>query len=216
MQNWIGIAASLVYIFTVIFLARFMTRFGKEASRKTVHILVCNWWFLAMYFCPAPVGGHRPGHVRCDQLLVLPLPDFPGHGARRREGGPGHRLLCNLPSDPLSPDLWCRQKPLGRSSGDPDHGVWRWPGSGDRQSLFPGVPTTCFGSSKSLTGNLTMFVVSFAVLALLITWQGSASVFPAALGLALLATLVETMTPLGLDNLTVPLVSALAYGMVIT
>jgi phytol kinase len=83
-----------------------------------------------------------------------------------------------------------------------------------RQSVSLGI-LRVFGSRKSLTGNLTMLVVSFAVLALLIAWQGLSPVLPAAVGLALVATLVEAMTPFGLDNLTVPLASALAYGMVI-
>jgi len=79
---------------------------------------------------------------------------------------------------------------------------------------FPRKPYRIFGAGKSLTGNLTMLVVSFAVLALLLVWQGIVPVLPVALGLSLLATLVEAVTPLGLDNLTVPLASALAYNWV--
>jgi phytoene synthase len=51
-----SVSQHLLLHFTVIFLARFMARFGKEASRKTVHVLVCNWWFLAMYFLTSLYG----------------------------------------------------------------------------------------------------------------------------------------------------------------
>ncbi len=216
MQNWIGIAASLVYIFTVIFLARFMTRFGKEASRKTVHILVCNWWFLAMYFFAQPLWAaivpamfvainYLSYHYQIFQVME--------RGEGKGDLGTVYYAISLLILSLLT--FGAGKNPLVGAAGILIMGY----GDGLAAVIgkaFPWGSYHVFGSSKSLTGNLTMFVVSFAVLALLITWQGSASVFPAALGLALLATLVETMTPLGLDNLTVPLVSALAYGMVIT
>ena len=48
-HNILGIIVSFIYVFSVIFLARFLERFGKEASRKAVHILVCNWWLVTSF-----------------------------------------------------------------------------------------------------------------------------------------------------------------------
>lgn len=50
MKNIIGILLSYVFITIIIIAAKFFENAGKEASRKFIHIMLSNWWFLAMYF----------------------------------------------------------------------------------------------------------------------------------------------------------------------
>lgn len=50
MNNIIGIVVSCIYIVAIMLSAKLMERWGKEASRKYIHIMLCNWWFIAMYF----------------------------------------------------------------------------------------------------------------------------------------------------------------------
>ena len=50
MKNILGIVLSYVFIAIIIVAAKFFEKAGKEASRKFIHIMLCNWWFLAMYF----------------------------------------------------------------------------------------------------------------------------------------------------------------------
>lgn len=50
MNNWIGILVSYIYIVLVIVGAKLFERKGKEASRKFIHIMLGNWWFIAMYY----------------------------------------------------------------------------------------------------------------------------------------------------------------------
>lgn len=50
MNNWMGILVSYLYIALVIVGARIFERKGKEASRKFIHIMLGNWWFIAMYY----------------------------------------------------------------------------------------------------------------------------------------------------------------------
>lgn len=50
MNNIIGIIVSYVFIGVVIVTAKLFEKLGKEASRKYIHIALCNWWFIAMYF----------------------------------------------------------------------------------------------------------------------------------------------------------------------
>lgn len=216
MQNWIGIAASFGFIFTVIFLARFLARFGKEASRKTVHILVCNWWFLAMYFFEQPVWA---AIVPASFVVINTLSyryqiiQVMERGEGKEDLGTVYYAVSLLILSLLT--FGAGKNPLVGAAGILIMGY----GDGLAAVIgkaFPWGSYRVFSSRKSLTGNLTMFVVSAAVLALLITWQGASPILPAALGLALVATLVEAVTPFGLDNLTVPLASALAYGMVMT
>lgn len=72
------------------------------------------------------------------------------------------------------------------------------------------------GSTKSWEGSLTMLLMSFTVSLLILgfTTGFTASVLLIAALVALAATLLETLSFYGLDNLTVPLGSAvLAYGL---
>ena len=50
MNNFMGILVSYLYIALVIIGARIFERKGKEASRKFIHIMLGNWWFIAMYY----------------------------------------------------------------------------------------------------------------------------------------------------------------------
>ena len=49
-MNWLGILVSYLYIALVIVGAKLFEKKGKEASRKIIHIMLGNWWFIAMYF----------------------------------------------------------------------------------------------------------------------------------------------------------------------
>jgi phytol kinase len=66
---------------------------------------------------------------------------------------------------------------------------------------------TVLGSTRSYLGSATMFVVS--VLATFLALGASAAAIPVALVTALGATIAEAISPWGIDNLTVPAVSAL-------
>ena len=49
-MNWLGIVVSYLYIILVIIGAKIFEKKGNEASRKFIHIMLGNWWFIAMYF----------------------------------------------------------------------------------------------------------------------------------------------------------------------
>lgn len=76
---------------------------------------------------------------------------------------------------------------------------------------------TAFGKRKSWEGSAAMFVSSFAAVAIVLLAAGHGAA--AALGIALVtsavATGLEAATPAGLDNLTVPLISALLLWFII-
>ena len=49
-MNLIGILVSYLYIGLVIIGAKIFEKRGKEASRKFIHIMLGNWWFIAMFY----------------------------------------------------------------------------------------------------------------------------------------------------------------------
>jgi phytol kinase len=76
-------------------------------------------------------------------------------------------------------------------------------------------------SKKSLEGTTAMFTITFVsvTLSLLLFSYlcpfSTAILLLASLGVAALATAIEALTPKGIDNLTVPLISALAFLLLI-
>ena len=46
----LGIIISYVFIAIIILTAKLFEKMGKEAERKYIHIALCNWWIIAMYF----------------------------------------------------------------------------------------------------------------------------------------------------------------------
>jgi dolichol kinase len=72
-------------------------------------------------------------------------------------------------------------------------------------------------AKKSLEGSIAMFLVSFVSLAGSLVFFSHLYPIPlflsilAALAVALVAVLAEMLSPLGIDNLTVPLISALTF-----
>lgn len=50
MKNILGIVISFGYIGVLMLSAKYFEKFDKEASRKFIHILLSNWWLIAMAF----------------------------------------------------------------------------------------------------------------------------------------------------------------------
>ena len=73
---------------------------------------------------------------------------------------------------------------------------------------------TIFGQTRSLEGSLTMLVISACATWLALGSLSSSTAYAAVLT-ALGATLVEAASPWGMDNLTVPAISALILGVML-
>ena len=74
-----------------------------------------------------------------------------------------------------------------------------------------------FGDQKSYVGSFAMFVFTFTTTVVALVYYGiflSSYVILVLLGIALVAAIVEGLTPKGLDNLSVPFVAAFLYWFV--
>ena len=74
-----------------------------------------------------------------------------------------------------------------------------------------------FGDQKSYVGSFAMFVFTFITTVVALVYYGiplSSYVTLVLLGIALVAAIVEGLTPKGLDNLSVPFVTAFLYWAV--
>ena len=71
-----------------------------------------------------------------------------------------------------------------------------------------------FQDTKSIEGSIAMFVFTFVMGDVALAYYGQKINLPLIAGVALVATIVEAITPKGADNLTVSLASALLYSTI--
>lgn len=186
-----------------------------EITRKIVHIgagqvILLAWWLQT----PTWMGVTAAVVFSLVALLSYRLPILPGiNGVGRHSLG---TFFYAVSIGLLTAAFWPLGQPQYAALGIL---VMTW---GDGLAALVGQrfgrhPYKVLGNTKSLEGSATMAVASFVVsLALLGSTAGfTPGVVAIAAIVAVAATLLETLSFYGLDNLTVPLGSALlAYGLV--
>lgn len=219
MNNTAGILLSFVFVLGVIGIAQLLLRYGRlspSVTRKIVHIGVAHWWFIAMYFFDvlwaALVG---PISFTLINYLSYRLRLFKAmeHEERRKNLGTVYFPISLIVLVLLSFGGWMPTYVAGI-------GVLVM-GYGDGLASIVGERFGGRGSrwlnaiGKSAAGTVAMFVASFVVvLAFVLAVTPGTSLLHAAIAAAstaALAAAVELITPFGLDNVTVPLATALFF-----
>jgi phytol kinase len=220
MHNWIGIAISFVFVFAVLGIAQLLAAFkalSPPVTRKLVHIGVSHWWILAVPFFDS-VAFALVGPVAFIILNSLSLRGqiFSAMEMPKEPGKPLNLGTVYFPVSLLILVLITFLTAVPRWVGGLSILVLGW---GDGMAAITGMVAgkrryTTFGQRKSLLGSVAMFF--FALLVLLVYSYihlpvSTREIWIAATVTALLATVVEAVTPLGMDNLTIPLLTALFY-----
>jgi phytol kinase len=191
-------------------------RLDTEITRKIVHIgaghvILLAWWL----HTPAWMGIAASAVASVVALLSYRLPLLPGiNGVGRNSVG---TFFYAVSIGVLTAVFWPLGLPQYAALGIL---VMTW---GDGLAALVGQnfgrhPYKLFGNQKSWEGSLAMATASLVVGLLVL---GLTAGFTPAVGLtavvvAIVATLLETLSFYGLDNLTVPLGSAfLAYGLMV-
>lgn len=212
--NWWGIIVSFAFVFGFIGIAQLLLKRGRlspSVTRKVVHIGVAHWWILAMIFFDrwefAIVG---PTAFILINLASFAFRLFPAmeHEERRRNLGtvyfPIALLICVLLT-------WAGPIPMWM--GGAAMLVLGW---GDGLASLVGESNgagtlSVFGNRKSIAGTLSMFVAATVVLLVFLiifaSDLGPWTIAFTAVTAAAVAALVELITPFGLDNLSVPLLT---------
>jgi phytol kinase len=189
-------------------------RIDTEITRKIVHIgaghvMLLAWWLQT----PTWMGLAASVLASAVALLSYRYPILPGiNGIGRHSLG---TFFYAVSIGVLTACFWPLDQPQYAALGIL---VMAW---GDGLAALVGQnygqhPYKIFGNKKSWEGSLTMALASFVVGVLVLgaTVGLTGSVVGVAAGVAIAATLLETLSSYGIDNLTVPLGSALlAYGL---
>ena len=216
----LGLAASYAFVFGFIGGATLLMRrksFRAPAARKIIHIGVAHWWLIAMATMSDPwVASVGPATFIVINALALRFRFLPAMdaGADRRNLGTVYfpislLVLVNLCWRGVMPPWVGGIAVLVLGWGD---GLAALVGEGNGA---PGV--RIWGGRKSAAGTLLMFAASFAVtLVFTLIFNTRYGALLPAIGvstvIAAAATVVELFTPLGIDNLTVPLAVAALYA----
>lgn len=210
--NLLATFYSFAYILIIVGIAFLLYRYtgiGSEGVRKFIHILVSGWVFIlvGMYdSLPWALLGPSVFIVINAVFVYSGFSKYLGMGNRKRDNGLIYYpfsilVLIILLHEGVIDDRVVVASTLMMGFGD---GCAALIGS-----RFGHHGYTSLGGKKSIEGTLTMFIVSITILLLIYPdrpWYVPLSV-------AFLATVLENLTPLGFDNITVPLLSAVALGV---
>lgn len=220
MQNWLGIIVSFAFVFGVLGVAQLLAAtklLPPPITRKVVHIGVAHWWLLAIpLFDSLAFAVVGPIAFIFLNALSMRRGIFTAMEAPREPGKPYNLGTLFFPVSLLVLVMLTFRSDLPVWIGGLGILVLGW---GDGMAAIIGMVAgtrryNVFGQRKSVQGTAGMFVFSLAVVLIYsyIHLDGATGlVLAAALATAAVATLTEAITPLGLDNLTVPLVTSLFY-----
>ncbi len=218
-SNILGLALSFPFLALVILVGILLRRYASlssEAMRKFVHIGVSNWWFIEVNFFTSisyALIGPILFIILNSLFTFLDWGKALGMDDKKRNYGLIYfpitlLILVVLQYQGVVSSLACSIAVFVMGYGD---GLAALVGTKWGKKKLP-VP----GMVKSWAGTITMASVSTLV-ALIGLGFFSALSFSAVLGISLLiglsAAVMEAVTPLGLDNITVPFVVVLLLGV---
>ena len=205
MKNVLGIVFSYVFIALIIVSAKAFIKSGKEATRKYIHIMLCNWWFIAMYFFDGPIwAGIVPlsfvfiNYISYKKNLI----DVMERDLEDQDGlGTVYYAISLLIISILSFGVFKNPNAglaaiLIMGYGD---GLAAIIGKILRSKKFKIKDTT-----KSLAGSLTMFIITVLAMSIYFISISASFWYIKAIILAAITTVIEAVSIKGTDNITVP------------
>ncbi|MFB2646730.1 diacylglycerol/polyprenol kinase family protein [Raphidiopsis sp. BLCC-F218] len=214
---WLKIAIAAGWVFLIILIGWLVSRFTPnqpEIIRKIVHIgsgnvILLAWWF----HIPAYVGISAAILAGLISVISYFVPILPGINSVGRQSLGTFFYAVSIGI--LVGYFWYLHKPEYAALGIL---IMAW---GDGLAALIGQrfgkhKYYLFGVNKSWEGSLTMTVVSYLVSVIILsaTRGSSWQIWLVSALVSILATLLESVSFLGIDNLTVPIGSAiLAYSL---
>lgn len=205
MSNLIGIIASYAFIIVVIIVAKLFEKIGKEASRKFIHIALCNWWFIAMYFFTnavwasiVPLSFVIINYISYKKNIISVM-------ERDNQDGLGTVYYAISLFVLAIISFGVLNNPLIGLAGILVMGY------GDGLAAIVGRKISSKeykvgNTKKTLAGSATMFIITFVILAIFLIdmqfWYIKAIIA------SIIITIVEAVSVKGTDNLTVPIITS--------
>lgn len=216
MRNIAGIVVSYLFIFLIIVAAKFFEKSGKEASRKFIHIMLSNWWFIAMYFFYNPIwASFVPAtfviinwiSYKKDIIKVMERDE------KEKEGLGTVYYAISLLILAITTFGFINRPELGLV------GILVM-GYGDGLAAIIGrtIKSKSYkigSTTKTIAGSATMLIVTFIIVSVFFVYCNISNWHIKSLIISLIVTIIEAISTKGTDNLTVPIATCAILAMVI-
>lgn len=219
MRNVFGLVISFVFIGIVLVSSKLFEKAGKEASRKYIHIVLSNWWIIAMVFFDSPywamIGPIIFVFVNYASYKFNLIKSMEREEAERDGMGTVYyaitllvlSILCFGPVKEYK-GVWgpiiglaavavmgyadALASIVGRSIKSPSYKIYT--------------------TTKTLAGSLAMGATTFIIISGCLAYLAIPYWFYKAISIAVIGMVLEAISIRGTDNLTVPLAT---YGLLL-
>lgn len=218
MNNIFGIIVSLIFIGIIFVSAKLFEKAGKEASRKFIHIMLSNWWIIAMvFFDNVFAAALLPAF-----FIVINYASYKMDIIKVMERNEGEENKDSLGTVYYAVTLFILAIITFGPIDNPLIGLCGIAvmGYGDGLAAVIGQsvksPEYKVGKNKkTLAGSLAMFCVTLMIMAGFLTYNNAEFVAIKSILVAVLMTIIEAVSIKGTDNLTVPLLTSLFAALLI-
>lgn len=212
MNNIFGIIVSIIFMGIIFISARLFEKAGKEASRKYIHIMLSNWWIIAMvFFDNMYIAALMPAlfvvinYASYKMNIIKVMERDEGEENKDSLGTVYYALtlliLALVTFGPLN-------NPLIGLCGVAVMGY----GDGLAAVIGQSIKSKEYrikGNKKTIAGSITMFCITLMIMAGFLKYSNASYVAIKSILVAVLATFIEAVSIKGTDNLTVPLTTSL-------
>ena len=206
MQNWIGILVSYIFIFLMIIGGKLFEKIGKEASRKFIHIMLGNWWLIAMYFFNnvwfaafVPLTFVIINYIsyKKDIIKVMEREEDKKDGLGTVYYACSLLILVIITFGVLNKPILGLVPIFVMAFGDGLAAIFG--------KLIKSKKYKVYDTEKSIAGSLTMFIVSFIIISIYLVYINNPFWYLKGIIISLIITVLEAISIKGTDNITVPI-----------
>ena len=214
MNNIIGLIVASIYILVIFLTSKLFEKKGKEVTRKYIHIMLSNIWFISMAFFDTYIlAAILPMLFVIINSLSYKFNLIKIMEREDKKEGIG-TVYYAISLTVLSLVTFYINKPILALPGILIMGY----GDGLAAVIGQKVKSKSFnilGSTKSIAGSATMLIVSLIISILIFSFIGIEYLILKAFLIAIIATILEAISVKGLDNITVPLIITVIVANII-
>lgn len=214
MNNIIGLIVASIYILVIFLTSKLFEKKGKEVTRKYIHIMLSNIWFISMaFFDNYIIAAILPMLFVIINSLSYKFNLIKIMEREDKKEGIG-TVYYAISLTVLSLVTFYINKPILALPGILIMGY----GDGLAAVIGQKVKSKSFnilGSTKSIAGSATMLIVSLIISILIFSFIGIEYLILKAFLIAIIATILEAISVKGLDNITVPLIITVIIANII-
>ena len=214
MNNIIGLILASIYILVIFLTSKLFEKKGKEVTRKYIHIMLSNIWFISMaFFDNFIIAAILPMLFVIINSLSYKFNLIKIMEREDKKEGIG-TVYYAISLTVLSLVTFYINKPILALPGILIMGY----GDGLAAVIGQKVKSKSFnilGSTKSIAGSATMLIVSLIISILIFSFIGIEYLILKAFLIAIIATILEAISVKGLDNITVPLIITVIVANII-